>query len=408
MLHSNDPNFLSSVWDGALPHLLATLRNPSRNEGVGAARAVAVLCTLLGPDHHDAFDEVAPALRRLITRCEHAAVRVAAARALGLSCFVCCAGGGDDDGGSGGGGADVSATDATLTLLRHVFRRDSDGLPVPDELCAAALEGWGLIVSAAAPGSVARVARRRQLPALVECLRCPRSTVRVAAGENLALLHECKLAAAEDGYGDGYGDGDGDDDWGGEGIGGDVETDGGEGEAAAAPNGETGGGGGGGDDGDSDGGSSAADAEEIDENELWEEVTRAVKALAGETSKRMSRESRKQQRRTFREICATIVDDEPPEETISLLNGSLDVSGWAQVKQVAAVRQCLQGGFQLQLQWNRPLRTVLGVGSGGTGGAKVFRSKSNGASKSRTTERTRSRASRQSAKDHFLYADDGS
>lgn len=364
LLRCSDPEFFLSVRSEALPLLLSTLRNPSAAEGAAAVRAIAVLCVLLGPDGGDeTFGDVAPVMRRLVTRCEHTGVRAAALRALALACFA-----------RGSGYDDDGTADNAISFISGVFKRSSEGLPVPDDVCATALESWGLLVSAAPPRWVNKVVTLQNLQALVECLDSARYSVRAAAAENLALLHEFRLAGA----------------------GGDGGSDGG-------------GGGGEDENGDENGAVEVVEEEEeyVDEEGLWAEALASVEALAGETSKRMSREGRKQQRQAFREMSATLAEDELPEQTVSLLNGSLDVHGWAQVKQVAAVRGCLLGGFQLQLQCNYSLRGLLGVGGGGgTAGPKLLRGKGDGATRARTTERTRSRASRQSAKDHFLFQDD--
>lgn len=62
----------------------------------------------------------------------------------------------------------------------------------------------------------------------------------------------------------------------------------------------------------------------------------------------LSRETKKQQRRTFRQLFATIGENEPPEEVVSLQNGSLTVADWAHIKQLNALRACLQSGFQVR------------------------------------------------------------
>lgn len=63
---------------------------------------------------------------------------------------------------------------------------------------------------------------------------------------------------------------------------------------------------------------------------------------------KLSRETKKQQRRTFRQLFATIGENEPPEEVVSLQNGSLTVADWAHIKQLNALRACLQSGFQVR------------------------------------------------------------
>lgn len=62
----------------------------------------------------------------------------------------------------------------------------------------------------------------------------------------------------------------------------------------------------------------------------------------------LSRETKKQQRRTFRQLFSTVGENEPPEEVVSLQNGSLMVRDWAHIKQLNALRACLKSGFQVR------------------------------------------------------------
>ncbi|CAN0393970.1 unnamed protein product [Ectocarpus sp. 8 AP-2014] len=126
----------------------------------------------------------------------------------------------------------------------------------------------------------------------------------------------------------------------------------------------------------------------------------------GRTRVQLSRETKKQQRRTFRQLFATIGENEPPEEVVSLQNGSLTVADWAHIKQLNALRSCLQSGFQTQMQSNELLREILGVSKwGGTGGEKPFYSKNSEVRKQQTTSRTRSRHSKQEAQDHIFLGE---
>lgn len=80
----------------------------------------------------------------------------------------------------------------------------------------------------------------------------------------------------------------------------------------------------------------------------------------GRTRVQLSRETKKQQRRTFRQLFATIGENEPPEEVVSLQNGSLTVADWAHIKQLNALRSCLQSGFQVRrVEAKKPRKTLL-------------------------------------------------
>ncbi|CAN0564734.1 unnamed protein product, partial [Ectocarpus sp. 12 AP-2014] len=127
--------------------------------------------------------------------------------------------------------------------------------------------------------------------------------VRMEAGENLALLHESRII-----------------------LGLEEEKD----------------------EGDQDDDDGAAEMEAMDLTVLWEEVVEEMKGFITDSSKKLSRETKKQQRRTFRQLFATIGENEPPEEVVSLQNGSLTVADWAHIKQLNALRSCLQSGFQVR------------------------------------------------------------
>jgi Interferon-related developmental regulator (IFRD) len=68
--------------------------------------------------------------------------------------------------------------------------RTSEGEPAPDELVAAALQGWALLATAAAPQWLATTAVSAYLPILIDLLESNSMDVRTGAGETAALLRE--------------------------------------------------------------------------------------------------------------------------------------------------------------------------------------------------------------------------
>ena len=83
-----------------------------------------------------------------------------------------------------------------------------------------------------------------------------------------------------------------------------------------------------------------------------DEVKQRISELSVESSHHMSKKAKKEQRQTFREFMATIVDDEPPCEVVAFRGGTLTLNSWKEVVQLNFVRHCLQGGFQIQLVTN--------------------------------------------------------
>ncbi|CAN0003259.1 unnamed protein product [Ectocarpus sp. 12 AP-2014] len=236
---------------------------------------------------------------------------------------------------------------------------------------------------------------KQHLRVFRELLSSPDMDVRMEAGENLALLHESRIILGLVGGGEG-----GSADWSGGGGGAaEAAQGGGEEEEEEEEEEEK-------DEGDQDDDDGAAEMEAMDLTVLWEEVVEEMKGFITDSSKKLSRETKKQQRRTFRQLFATIGENEPPEEVVSLQNGSLTVADWAHIKQLNALRSCLQSGFQTQMQSNELLREILGVSKwGGTGGEKPFYSKNSEVRKQQTTSRTRSRHTKQEAQDHIFLGE---
>jgi hypothetical protein len=55
-----------------------------------------------------------------------------------------------------------------------------------------------------------------------------------------------------------------------------------------------------------------------------------------------SRRDKKAQRKSFREIEASVLENEPPEEVLSYRNRSFRLTSWAKIVQVEALRDALQ------------------------------------------------------------------
>jgi hypothetical protein len=159
------------------------------------------------------------------------------------------------------------------------------------------------------------------------------------------------------------------------------------------------------------------------------EIQQRVAELAVESGKKSGgggqRKAVKRLRRaTFREYAATLVDHEGPTETVHLRHhGSLEITTWKDLIVLNHVRQCLQGGFQVQLLSNPTLQAMLSVertmiGANGAGGSnlmnnllsaeekRVVQSKTSTAVKSADQDRRGRRDKRENVKNYFLTADD--
>jgi hypothetical protein len=147
---------------------------------------------------------------------------------------------------------------------------------------------------------------------------------------------------------------------------------------------------------------------------LVDEIRQSVSELAVQSGHHMSKKAKKAQRATFREFVATIVDDEEPEETVALRDqGSLTLTSWKEIIQLSFVRECLQGGFQIQLFTNDTLQIMFGLDgsiSGRSNGLSVlekrlYMSKASEAAKEADLHLAKNRNKRERIKNHFLTVD---
>jgi len=83
-----------------------------------------------------------------------------------------------------------------LSFLEAIACRNKDqcGFEVSDELCVAALEGWSLLATTLPEAEVALRHTSALLPVIQQLLDSGNPDVRQAAGKVVAFLHECKLA----------------------------------------------------------------------------------------------------------------------------------------------------------------------------------------------------------------------
>ncbi len=92
-----------------------------------------------------------------------------------------------------------------------------------------------------------------------------------------------------------------------------------------------------------------------------DEVKQRVAELSVESGKHLSKKAKKEQRQTFREFMATIVDDESPNEVVTFRGGQLTLNNWREIIQLNFIRHCLQSGFQTQLMTNSTLQVIFGT-----------------------------------------------
>jgi hypothetical protein len=153
------------------------------------------------------------------------------------------------------------------------------------------------------------------------------------------------------------------------------------------------------------------------EGSQWEglmaDVQQRIAELSVESGYFMNKKAKKQQRATFREFMATIVDDEAPEEVVNFRSGSLTLNTWKEIVQLNFVRHCLQGGFQIQLITNDTLQKIFGadgqalneLGTMSQIEKRLILSKTSEAAKLADRKMTKNRDKREHIKNDFLTAD---
>ena len=147
-----------------------------------------------------------------------------------------------------------------------------------------------------------------------------------------------------------------------------------------------------------------------------DEVKQRVAELSVESGHHMSKKAKKEQRATFRDFMATIVDDESPCETVTFRGGQLVLNDWRHIIQLNFIRHCLQGGFQIQLMTNETLHFIFGADGKILNNAnnsnlsqlekRLIMSKTSEAAKIADINMTRRRRARTNAQNYFLTADE--
>jgi hypothetical protein len=316
---------------------------------------------LLGEDQDEWHESIERDLRRVVHGATKAtAVRMAALRACSMSAFI--------------NTSDTETSEALMDVCQAIANETYRNETVPVALRATALDCWALLATTVADYYLAgqddvQLGRGLDLLGLLKaCLETTSMELRSAAGECLSLIHEARLN-----------------------LGVDEETA----ENSTARRYRRG----------------SWDGSEFEV--LMDEVKQLVATLSMESGHHMSKKAKKEQRATFREFVATIVDDEAPEEIINFRGGSLSLHTWREIIQLNFIRHCLQGGFQIQLLTNATLQSIFGANGAALNDfaglsqleKRLTLSKTSEASKIADQVMAKQRTKRQNAKNHFLTSD---
>ena len=306
VLRSGNKGLVDSVLDNysdaLLTPLLKLLRRPASDaEGLGCLQVAALYCLLLGSDENAAFEAMEKVLVPLMHDDVAEGVRVKALATLAFACFVCSS----------------DATDRVMTLLEDVLCEESEGAPATATLRARAAQAWQLLASVAPTEAVLERSKARVFEAVAELLDDGEADVRIAAGLVLAGMWE--VAVADD-------------------------------------------------DGNYSGGAAAATDCRVSGLALCENpavVSQAVATLqrvAKDSSKRVSKRDRKEQRAALRDAEAWVVGGEAPAGEVVRLQGAvLNMTTFAQLRLLEELREVLGDGLPSSLRVFPVLQDVLGV-----------------------------------------------
>lgn len=136
-----------------------------------------------------------------------------------------------------------------------------------------------------------------------------------------------------------------------------------------------------------------------------------LRALSKESSKKNKKKDRKEQRSVFRDVYRTAAEKEEPSVTLTIQDEVMTFRGWVEIKQMTAVKECLQQGFQEHIQFNALLRDILNLPEAhGIEHRQIIEetqsrsksSKSSASNKQRSTNLRNDRQRRERAKHAFM------
>jgi hypothetical protein len=302
----------------------------------------------------DYFEQIYDPILLKVLQSTHRAipVRIAALRAVGMAVFI----GVDDD----------QVTESILDLCEALSQNEFRGNKVPSALRAAALDVWNLLATTlhelyiAGKDDFSTGRGLLLLPVLLECLEQQEDlALQSAAGECVAWIHTARLQLGEEQFKLGS--------W---------------------------------------------------EGSEWEdtiaEIEQCMDMLSNQSGHYISKKKKKETRYVFRELLATIQDNEPPLQVLQFRGGSLEFNSWRDIIALNFMRRSLQGGFQIQLMTNPTLQAIFGANGqtlNAAGGysqleKRLLLSKASEAVKVKDLNRTKQRKKKQNVKNLFLTSDD--
>jgi hypothetical protein len=340
-----------------------SLRSGSPSEQYAACRVMEATAVLIADE--DYFEQVYSRTLLRAVQSTHRAipVRIAALRAIGMTVFI--------------GVDDQIITEQVLDLCEALAQPEYRGEQVPPSLRAAALDVWNLLATTlhelyiAGKDDVSTGRGLMLLNTLVECLEQKEDlSLQSAAGECVAWIHTARLQLG-------------------------VESE--EGDNTTERRFRPG------------------FWEGSEWSDTMAEIEQLMDLLSNQSGHFLSKKKKKETRSVFRELLATIQDNEPPLQVIQFRGGSLKLNSMKDIIALNFMRQCLQGGLQIQLMTNPTLQAIFGadcqaLNSSNMGYSQLEKrlilSKASEAAKVKDLDRNKKRRNRTNVKNLFLASDD--
>lgn len=340
-----------------------SLRNGRPSEQYAACRVLEAAAVLIADEEY--FEQVYSRLLLRVVQSSHRAipVRIAALRAIGMVVFI----GIDDD----------VVTEQILDLCEALAHPEYRGEKIPAPLRAVALDVWNLLATTlhelyiAGKDDLSTGRGLLLLDILTECLEQQEDfSLQSAAGESVAWIHTARLQLGLD----------------------------------------------------SEEGENTTERKFLLgswEGSEWEdtiaEIERLMDVLSNQSGHFLSKKQKKETRSVFRELLATIQDNEPPLQVVQFRGGSLELTSWRDIIALNFMRRCLQGGLQIQLVTNPTLQAIFGADGQALNSSnmrysqlekRLLLSKTSEVAKAKDLDRNNKRKSRTNAKNLFLTSDE--
>jgi len=284
-------NRLETVFE----YLTSCVKKGDVNETSAACRSLALIALTVGFDAESMIESLSSSLTPVIkNQGKPTATRASAVLALGVLCFACTS------------AEEEKSTLASMALFSSMWQQARSSrirmaLEVGPELVAQCIESWGLLATTLPTSKRAGVVMEEHIPVLMSLLEHKSLDVRIAAGENIALLFDANNNCPKPDYG-------------------------------------------------LEGKKGVVDKKELNNR---------LSALANDGERYKGRKERAIQRSKFRDIIQTVIEGEEPSESIKVGAQKYDLRGWVQMIQLATLRQVLQQGFLIHFTNNELLAQIL-------------------------------------------------